>query len=228
MWYTALVLGFAGSLHCLGMCSPLVIAVTHTSPHAAFRRIVYNAGRIGMYGMVGGTIAFAGSGIIFDKFQNIISILIGLSLLIVAISGISAFHIPVLSNIMTRFTGWIKHLFGKFLQQKSYPSTFFLGALNGLLPCGLTLFAFSYTLTLRGFIDGFNFMLLFGAGTLPVMLGFTGMFQWVIQHSKINLKHLTTSLMICAGILLIARTFIIHAPDHHSTLSQAVDIILCR
>jgi sulfite exporter TauE/SafE len=46
-----------------------------------------------------------------------------------------------------------------------------MGMLNGFLPCGMTLIALSYCLILAGPIDGFNFMLLFGVGTLPVMLG---------------------------------------------------------
>jgi sulfite exporter TauE/SafE len=52
MIWTAFIIGFAGSLHCLGMCSPLAMAVTNMSPAIVLNRLLYNFGRILTYGLM--------------------------------------------------------------------------------------------------------------------------------------------------------------------------------
>jgi sulfite exporter TauE/SafE len=103
-----------------------------------------------------------------------------------------------------------------------------LGALNGLLPCGLVYIALTYCLTLPTPLEGFGFMIMFGAGTLPVMLGFTSIVQRIIKKFNYSLKHVTSAMMILAGVVLIARVFIVHAPHNHSLQEGMIDIVLCR
>ncbi len=47
MELTALALGFMGSLHCVGMCSPLAMVATRGA--VSFSRFLYHAGRIFIY-----------------------------------------------------------------------------------------------------------------------------------------------------------------------------------
>ena len=101
-----------------------------------------------------------------------------------------------------------------------------LGVLNGILPCGLTLVALTWCLTLRGPGDGFNFMFLFGAGTLPVMLGVTGVFPVLVKKINWSIHRLTTAMLILSGCLLIARVFLVHIP--HAPSGGIVDIIMCK
>src|SRR5687768_1776813 len=98
MLWTAFILGFAGSLHCMGMCSPLAMSVTSLSVNVILSRFVYNMGRIITYGILGGVVASAGLGFPLTKYQNLLSILLGLSLLVVGLAGVSMFRVPFVTN----------------------------------------------------------------------------------------------------------------------------------
>lgn len=228
MWATALVIGFAGSFHCLGMCSPLAMAVTGMKTSALLNRFLYNAGRIVTYALMGALVSGAGYALPFHKFQNLISIGLGIALLAIGLGGIRKIHVPGVTRLMQRLSALLKGLFARQLTSKTRGAIVILGALNGLLPCGLTLIALTWCLTLKGPLDGFNFMLLFGAGTLPVMLGITGILPSVLRKFNWNLQTMTTAMLILSGFVLIARVFIIHIPHATSIQDGFADILLCR
>lgn len=227
MFYTALIMGFAGSLHCVGMCSPLAMAVTNMSSHAWINRLVYNFGRIITYGILGTMVATAGFATPLSQFQNLISIILGVCLLLVG-AGLMKVNIPVITKAINGATKILKQLFGQFLQRRSYGSVFVLGMLNGVLPCGLVLIALSFCLTLATPFEGSLFMLSFGLGTLPIMLGFTGFLQFAIKRFKLNFTYITTGMILFSGIVLIARVFITEIPHHAGTEQGLIDIIICR
>lgn len=227
MILTALVMGFAGSLHCIGMCSPLAMAVSNLSPRVAVNRIVYNLGRIFMYGILGAMVGTIGWTLPFGNFQNLISVLLGVTLLLFGVLGVSHIHVPGLTNTLQRTSSYLKQLFGKFLQRKNVSSVFMLGILNGILPCGLTFLALMFCLTLSSPSESFYFMVLFGLGTLPAMVGITAVLMGLVKRFNISLRKLTTTMLILSGCLLIARVFLFHqhvTPEEHGM----VDIILCR
>ncbi len=228
MILTALILGLAGSLHCLGMCSPLIMAATAMKPSVILSRLLYNAGRVFTYALLGMIVAAAGMTLPTRNYQNLLSIILGILLLLIALGGVPNIKIPILSTLMQSFSLKLKNVFGMFLNQKNYISLFILGSINGLLPCGLTFLALTYCLTLQRPVDGFNFMLLFGVGTLPVMLGFTSILQFLIQRFHFNMKSITTSMLVLSGVVLIARVFIIHIPQASSFNEGLIDIVMCR
>lgn len=228
MQLTALILGFAGSLHCIGMCSPLAIAITSLSKGALVNRILYNAGRIFTYAILGAIVGLSGYILPFTGFQNLISITLGIVLLVTGIAGMGRIHIPVVTSVMQQFSTFLKKTFSDLLQQKNKTAVILLGAVNGLLPCGLTFLALTFCLTLKGPWDGFNFMLLFGAGTLPAMLGFTSLISPVAKRFKFNLNQVATGLMILSGCLLIARVFLNHPTDTSHHAHTLMEIVLCR
>jgi len=228
MWLTALILGVAGSLHCVGMCSPLMMAVTSTRPAVMLNRIIYNSGRILVYAIMGAVVASAGFILPFHRFQNLTSIVLGSSLIVMGYVGMSSIHIPGLTAGMRHLNRRLKGLFGRFLKRKSVVAVFVLGALNGFLPCGLTMIALTSCLTLQGPVDGFNFMLVFGAGTLPLMLSFSSIVGVVTKRMEWNLNRVTTSMLILSGSLLIAQVFFTHLPHATSDKAGIVEIILCK
>lgn len=226
MWITALILGFAGSMHCLGMCSPLVLAVTSMTPKSILNRVVYNSGRILTYASMGAVVSSAGLVLPLHKFQNIVSIALGIVLLLLGIGGVKRIKIPGLTSFLQRVSSSIKNRFAHLLKQKKLSGIFALGSLNGLLPCGLTAIALTWCVTLRGPSDGFNFMLLFGAGTLPVMLGFTALLPVVLKKISWSIQELSTGMLILSGCLLIARVFLVHVS--HAPSGGIVEIIMCK
>lgn len=228
MWLTALVLGFAGSMHCLGMCSPLVMAVTSLQPRAMVNRIIYNAGRVITYGIMGAIVASAGMFLPLHKYQNLVSLVLGMMLLLIGFGVIKNLRIGGLSQAAHQVTMKLKALFAHQLSRKSPVAMLMMGGLNGLLPCGLTLMALTWCLSLRGPLDGFNFMVMFGLGTLPVMLGFTGILPLLMKKLQWRLQRVTTAMLILSGCVLILRVFMNHAPHVTSTQAGLVDYILCR
>ncbi len=227
MWVTAIIIGFAGSLHCLGMCSPLVMAVTSLRSPAFINRLLYNGGRIFSYGILGAIVSTFGSLFQFSGFQNILSIGLGSLLIIFGLAGISYIRIPFVTGTLQRITNGLKKMFSRYLERKTFSSITFMGMLNGLLPCGLTYLALTYCLTLADASSGFLFMLIFGAGTLPVMLGFTSVIQLLVSQFKFSFRKITTVMMIALGALLITRSLYVHY--HESTITPLdQSIVVCK
>ncbi len=56
-YWTALALGFVGSIHCIGMCGPIAISLPGTAHYFnmqyALNRVLYNLGRIITYAVLG-------------------------------------------------------------------------------------------------------------------------------------------------------------------------------
>lgn len=221
-------MGFAGSLHCAGMCSPLAMAVTSMRSPAFINRVLYNLGRISMYGVLGSIMATIGYVLPISRYQNITSLALAFVLISMALVGVSDLKIPYLTSFAVRVTARIKSIFSRFIQHKTPAAMVLLGSLNGLLPCGLSFLALSLAVTMASPVDGFLYMFTFGIGTLPVMLGVVSVANIVSIKLKWNMKSITSGLMIVSGILLIARVFLVHNHEglhEHETL---VDIVICR
>jgi len=225
MW-TALLMGLGGSLHCAGMCSPLVLSVTVFNKNVLLNRLVYNGGRIFVYGLLG--IAIGGFGVLIDftAFQNLFSLSLGVILILIGFGTISSVHIPILSKMVQKLVRLIKTYFAAAVTNKNYRGLLLMGMLNGLLPCGLTFLALTYTLTLHSVVDSFLFMLIFGLSTIPIMMGLPFVAQAIAKHFHFSFSKITTVMMISVGVLLIARTL---STSHHTENTHLVDeLILCR
>jgi sulfite exporter TauE/SafE len=228
MWYTALLIGLTGSMHCAGMCTPLLMAVTNLTSAVITNRLLYNAGRILTYAILGSIFSGAGSFLPITPYQSLLSLLFGAALILMAFFRFSHFRIPLLHNAINRLTIFLKDKFSFLLSKKTFVAVFMMGMLNGFLPCGMTLIALSYCLLLAGPIDGFNFMLLFGVGTLPVMLGFAPLMFIAIRKLNFNFQKATTVMMICSGAILVARVFIHASVEAGLRNVDMMDIVLCR
>lgn len=226
MELAALALGFVGSLHCVMMCSPLAIAVTQGSARWE-KRLLYNAGRILTYGILGATTAGLGVLFSFVKLQNILSITMGVFLLLAGIIGMTTVKLPLVTPLLNKVVIRLKRTFQQFLSRKTNSSLIFMGAINGILPCGLTFAALTICLSLQGPLDGFLFMILFGAGTLPVMLGFVSTIGELWKGLKLNYNTVLSVSLALSGIVLIVRVFL---PHSHSigSLNEVADIVMCR
>jgi sulfite exporter TauE/SafE len=227
MIWTALILGFAGSLHCIGMCSPLAMVVTNVSSKTVINRLLYNIGRILTYGALGALIASIGFAFPIARYQNLLSLIMGLALITIGLANVSAFRVPFVTKSLSKFSKMLKQIFTVFLNRKNFGSTFLLGVFNGFLPCGLSFLALTYCVVLSAPGDGFIFMLLFGVGTLPAMLGFTSLFQWVVKRFNFSAQRFTTSLFVLSGVLLIVRIFLIHVPHANTVGEKMLDIVIC-
>jgi uncharacterized protein len=228
MWWTALVMGFAGSLHCAGMCSPLAMAITSQRPFL-FNKIIYNSGRIFTYGILGAIAASFGSLFMITPYQGVISFIVGALFLLMGIGAISGVRIPFITATLTNFTGRLKSLFNFWLKKKNNLAVLIMGMLNGLLPCGLTYLAMTYCFIMPSMWEGFWFMMLFGVGTWPVMIGFTWLLGKGFGKIKVNYQRITTVVFIMLGVWLLARVVINQPMDHHLHLfgNTSTEEVIC-
>ncbi|MFM9841021.1 MAG: sulfite exporter TauE/SafE family protein [Cyclobacteriaceae bacterium] len=222
---TALIMGLAGSLHCAGMCSPLAFALTKSKP---FLRsgILYNSGRVLVYALLGGLASSFGSILHLAPYQKILSILLGIVFLLAGF-GITNMRIPYIGSALTRFTSLLKNIFSALLTKKSWTSTFLLGMMNGLLPCGLTYMALSACLILPQATDGFLFMIFFGMGTWPVMIGLSKLLSEIKWKRNFSLTRFSKVAMIFIGCLLLLRTWW-HPHEDIQIAKSVQQIVICK
>lgn len=168
----ALTLGFLGSFHCVGMCGPIALALPLNGENTARRAagaLLYNAGRIVTYSLFGVLFGLLGKGFVIAGYQQALSIGLGalilLSLILSKVKGPSN-H---MTTIMFSFLSKIKFSLGKLLKSKNYTSVFWIGMLNGLLPCGLVYVGVAGAIATGSAVNGALFMAFFGLGTFPAM-----------------------------------------------------------
>jgi uncharacterized protein len=162
-------LGLAGSLHCVGMCGPIVMSygVSLRGPRLA-AHAAYNAGRIFTYMALGAFAGTAGRGIgLLGRLAGLASgarIFAGAAMMVAGVLMIGL--IP--SNSLVQIGRGLRLpteritplLTGSRVRQK-----FFLGLALGLLPCGLIYAALLKALESGTAWSGALTMLAFGLGT---------------------------------------------------------------
>lgn len=198
---SSLLLGIGSSLHCLGMCGPLIMAVPFpVKEKAGWYKLFYFLGKSLAYGSLGAVIGVLGLKAIWGEAQRYVSILSGVLILILVL-------LPMLRarRIKFPFQKAFAHVF-KRMQEKPRVIHFIqLGFLNGLLPCGMVYIALTAALASGGPLQGFVAMMLFGTGT-SLILWIVALLKGKLSGNlRQKLKPLSIGFSILVGGLLIAR-----------------------
>ena len=86
IWASALTLGLAGSLHCVGMCGPIALALPRAASggHLGFiaGRLLYNLGRAVTYAVLGAIFGLLGRSLHLAGFQQGLSVACGVAILL--------------------------------------------------------------------------------------------------------------------------------------------------
>jgi sulfite exporter TauE/SafE len=167
---TGLSIGLMGSVHCIGMCGPLALALpmNTSKPSGAITRIgLYNLGRAVMYGVLGILVGMIGSTFNIWGMQRWLSIVAGaLILVFVAFNFKPVLRVSRLQFIQT----YIRQSLSTLLQRAKHPASFFLiGILNALLPCGLVYVALTGGLATAHPLHAGVLLFSFGMATMPAM-----------------------------------------------------------
>ena len=205
---SALVLGLMGSFHCAGMCGPIAIALPlhgNTVPQKIYGGVLYNLGRTLTYGVMGAIFGLLGQGVEMIGFQQKISVIMG-TLMIISVLFPALFKNQYSMNkSWFSLVGKLKSTIGNMFSIRSFSSLFLIGLLNGLLPCGLVYMAIAGAIGTGEVVLGSLYMILFGLGTIPMMLSISlaGNIMSVAIRKKIN--QLIPVLVVIVGILFILR-----------------------
>jgi sulfite exporter TauE/SafE len=212
---TGLTVGFG---HCIGMCGPIVVSFSlHLKQRPTTTpQLLYNAGRIVTYTLLGGIMGITGS------FTGVISNIAGLQKGVMIFAG----FIVILMGLA--MTDWIPlgQIFGDYSPRGSitkifhrlstfkFPLVYFpMGLLLGLLPCGPV-----YTALIaaagagmeakspwHGFVAGMGLMLVFGLGTIPALLLVAKLADLGWLKSRQVIFRVGAFLMMLVGIYFVYR-----------------------
>ena len=175
---TAFLAGLVGSAHCLGMCGGISgLFALHSSVRGLHRQLpmalVYNAGRLASYALLGFAVAAAGSrfAALTPALGKPVRLVAGAVIILIGLQ--IAFNFRAL-GFLERMGGaaWsrVSPLAGRLLPVSSLPRALGLGLLWGLVPCGLVYSMLLVAATSGQAVDGALVMLAFGIGTTPAML----------------------------------------------------------
>jgi len=209
----ALLAGFFGGAHCLGMCGAIVVLFEQQGAAVApwLRRFAYNSGRLGFYALLGAVAG--GGGAVLTRMAGVGT---GLLLLrLVAGLLVAAIGLNLLCNwSATRFLEragaglWrrLAALAPRVLPAATPARALGAGFIWGALPCGLVYSAVSLAATSGSAAGGALVMLAFWTGTLPALL-FAG-----ASAARLNALKSNTRLRRVAGIIMIGIGLFAMAP----------------
>ncbi len=216
-----LIFGLVGSVHCLGMCGPLVLAYSlhlrpgevveppRFCPGGVAHHLAFHTGRLLTYGLLGALAAgitripvfhqvFAGLRSSVSLGGGIIMAIFGVLLLGAGRIRLPSFPVPGPGRIMGR-------VFPRLLSSRGVSPKVALGLLSGFLPC-----MFSFAMIVKAAATGspsigFLTMFLFGVGTAPVLF-FTGLSASLISFKMRFLgERVAGGMLMVMGVMLIIR-----------------------
>ncbi|MEM7500597.1 MAG: sulfite exporter TauE/SafE family protein [Pseudomonadota bacterium] len=169
--------GAIGSGHCLGMCGPVVVLLERPAmgSRGIARRLIYNAGRLLFYMLLGGLAGGAGATVLeLTGVERGLALLRVTATLIVFLLGVQLLTDVKFTRYLDRFGASLwrqiaplsKHILPMTTPLRSLAAGFLWGA----LPCGLVYGTTSLAATSASAASGALVMASFFLGTLPALL----------------------------------------------------------
>jgi sulfite exporter TauE/SafE len=210
----AFILGVISNLHCLGMCGPIALAIPlnrSSKSGMLFGILQYHLGRILVYAILGYIVGYIGMGIKLFGILQAISIIAGIGIIIYAWRNkLTFFKNPFTSSL--RHTSLLSRSMGKIMRSESPLKSFLLGALNGLLPCGMVYTALITAVVLGTPLLSATSMLAFGLGTLPGLVAFSLFAQQLGNPIRSKINRYLPYLITVVGLLIILRGMNLNIP----------------
>lgn len=175
----AFMVGLLGAGHCLGMCGGLVSAFfMKLQARGPWPYLAYHLARIAVYAVVGLIAAALGAVLVstgrLGLAQGVLQIVAGLAIILLG------FDLLGLSPIRNAYgfapIAWLRKQFMTATQKGPIVGALIGGAINGLMPCSMTMAMAVQATTAPSPPQGMLLMLAFGAGTLPAMLSASVLF----------------------------------------------------
>jgi len=200
----ALLMGLTGSLHCAGMCGPIVWVMPFGMMNGFKKWLgiaLYHIARISVYASMA-IVLHSFKNLFQPQWQQYISIALGIVLLVI---GFVSFIPNTKLKVSLPWAGFVKNQLGRFIGNPSLFSLTMAGLLNGLLPCGLEYMALSSTVTAPTPVEAATLMYAFGLGTVPMMVGIT-MLKNKASFLRFNhVRKLVPVMMFAFGALFVMR-----------------------
>jgi uncharacterized protein len=226
-----LFIGLVGSVHCLGMCGPLVIAYSlHVKSHSdaaakgvtglswkkgLWHHLAFHSGRLLSYGGLGflaaGLLYAAGSIHFFREVRGALTLAGGALMILLGFVLLKILPIPAFPMSGSQGSNLWGRLFSPLFASQRIGSKVLLGAATGFLPCGLSWAMIVKAATTHDLAQGFLTMAAFGLGTVPALFltGFSA--SYVSLRTRFLGERVAALSVIAMGLILVfkgARIFV--------------------
>ncbi len=202
---TAVLLAVGGSLHCMGMCGGFAM-LAHSGRRGWWRFVAYGLGKTLTYvalGVVAGAIGQASTAL--PAGSRVLGVIAGI---VMIVSGLQLGGWVALERFyMPPVAGRIVGALSSRLQESSALARFAMGALNGLLPCGLLYAALGGAAATFAWWKGAAFMAIFGLSTLPALLVAAQLGRLLDAGRRRVLVRIGAVMVIVFGALMLVRSF---------------------
>ncbi len=190
------------------MCGPIAFALPVDRTNKSkmiFQTLLYHFGRLSSYALIGLTFGIVGKGLYLAGFQQRLSVLMGILMIMIVLIPVQIFNKYNFSKPLYKFIGYVKSKLGYYLKHKTNSTFLAIGFFNGFLPCGLVYMALIGAIATSGAINGSLYMFLFGLGTVPMMsmAVLVGNFLKVSVRNKI--QKVIPVIVVIIGLLFILR-----------------------
>lgn len=198
-YFVLFIVGLLTSLHCVGMCGGIMLSQSipkeKTSKFDTIKpALLYNLGRVIAYTIIGGAVGALGSVLSLSLgMKSALQIFAGIFMIIMG-ANMAGFGLFRRFNIKLPWSA---------CKVKNKPKTpFFIGMLNGLLPCGPLQTMQLYALGTGSAFKGSVSMFIFALGTVPLMLSFGAFSSLLSKNSTKKILKVSGILVIVLGLIM--------------------------
>lgn len=182
------ITGVLTSLHCVGMCGAINLVASTSRKNA----VIYNAGRVLCYTAVGAVVGGIGSVLSFNRtVLNVFTVIAAAFMLVLGVGMTGLVSVPNVG-------------FKAETAQKKSSNAFVIGFLNGFMPCAPLAAMQLYAMSTASPVIGGVSMLLFGLGTVPLMLGF-GLIRNLFEKKKELIQRIMAAFVILLSVSMMLR-----------------------
>lgn len=219
------VIGLLTSVHCVAMCGGINLSQclpsrtpasgsggsgASVASGAADNRparwqslmpsLLYNAGRVISYTVIGGLVGALGSVLILPgRAKGLVALIAGVFMVIMGLNMLQIF--PALRAFTPRMPRSLARLVYRE-KQRGDKGPFVVGLLNGLMPCGPLQAMQIYALSTGSPLEGAWSMLLFSLGTVPLMFGLGALGSLLSRRMTQKMMQASAMLVIILGMLM--------------------------
>ena len=196
------IIGLFTSLHCVSMCGGInlsqCINYNDTIDKGTLSTIkpafLYNLGRVISYTIFGAIVGGIGSIISFTGWmQSLIQLIASIFMIIMGLNMLNIF------SWLRKLNPRMPKIFAKKFKSKNNNSPFFIGLLNGFMPCGPLQAMQIYAISTGSVTKGAISMFLFSLGTVPLMFGLGTLSSYMSKKFSNKIMKFGAILVIVLG-----------------------------
>lgn len=205
------VIGLLTSIHCVAMCGGINLSqcISHTTiGHSKGGKLanlrpslLYNLGRVIAYTIVGGIVGSFGKVVSFPgPAKGFVQLAAGIFMVIMGLNMLDIF--PWFRKLNPRMPKIFSHKINR--EKAKSGSPFYVGLLNGLMPCGPLQAMQLYALSTGDPVKGALSMLLFSLGTVPLMFGLGTLSSFLNKKFMGRMMTASAVLVIVLGVFMFS------------------------